>query len=97
MYGPDLSTMKIMVLVNSIKRFTSTSSRLWILGGLDENAECIHHIRALTFTTPSLKVLAMESAAKHVARLSTELEKLPKTDVLRCAVEAKARDKYVIS
>ena len=74
-----------------------SSNRLWILGGVGENEVLTNSIRALTFTAPSLKVLATESAAKHVARLSTELEKLPKTDILRCAVEAKARDKYVIS
>ena len=73
------------------------SQRLWILGGLDENKQFTNHISALTFTTQSLKVLAMERVATNVDVLATELEKLPKTDILRRSVEAMAQDKYVIS
>ena len=73
------------------------SQRLWILGGLDENNQFTNHISALTLTTPSLKVLAMEKVATHVDVLATELAKLPKTDILRRSVEAMAQDKYVIS
>ena len=73
------------------------SQRVWILGGSDESNQCTNHIRALTLTAPSLKVLAMERVAKHVDVLATELEKLPKMDNLRRSVESMAEDKYVIS
>ena len=73
------------------------SQRLWILAGVDENKQSTNHICALTFTTPSLKVLAMERVATHVDVLAAELEKLPKTDILRRSVEAIAQEEYVIS
>ena len=70
---------------------------MWILGGTDENRQFTNQISALTLTAPSLKVLAMERVATNVDVLATELEKLPKTDILRRSVAAMAQDKYVIS
>ena len=39
----------------------------------------------------------VESVAKHYGKLATEVNELPEMDKLRCAIEAKARMKYIVS
>ena len=55
------------------------------------------HIRELTFIAPPLKVLALESVAKHYGMLRPQVNELPEMDMLRRAIESKARMKHIIS
>ena len=78
---------------------------MWVIGGLsrckledgDRGLWWPDHIRELGFDPPSLKVLAVESAAKHLDSLAFEIRSLPEKNAMRLAIEGKSKKKYVIS
>ena len=73
---------------------------MWIIGGSNINDPIpllLHdHIRELTFVAPPLKLMSLESVAKHFEKLAPAIQELPNQDVLRHAIEARAKQKYEI-
>ena len=85
------------------------SKRVWIVGSYGRTADggfCLpDHVQELAFQAPPLKILALESSAKNIKKLRSQIEELPESDPLllftifdmRRSIEAKAQRKYKIT
>ena len=73
-----------------------SSKRVWIVGGsVNNEGQYSDHITELTFSSDqTLKVLALESVTRNIDKLAYNSKELP--DVLRLAIESKAKRKSII-
>ena len=74
-----------------------SSKRVWIVGGsVNNEGQYSDHITELPFSSDqTLKVLALESVTRNIDKLAYNSKELP--DVLRLAIESKAKRKSIIT